>query len=225
MVMTKQIYLIRAGEKETYSDFGKRIENCIAGIIKNEDIFRLSYTITLESPPAISVIPFKKEKIAAVSIWHNGSGFIASVLDQQGFSGVYTVTEALPVSYEKDWPDEMKTPGICLLTLFRKKQGIDRSVFLDRWFNGHTPLSLKIHPLWHYNRNVVERFMPENADPWEGIVEEHMRSRSELLNPFKFFGNPLVIIPRMIKVYSDTRSFIDYDTIEPYLVSEFIVKS
>ena len=51
-----------------------------------------------------------------------------------------------------------------------------------------------------------------------------MKTRSELLNPFKFFGNPLVIIPRMIYVYTDTKLFLDYGTIEPYLVAEYWVK-
>jgi hypothetical protein len=45
------------------------------------------------------------------------------------------------------------------------------------------------------------------------------------VNPFKFFGNPAVIVPRMINVYRDTNSFLDYKTIEPYFVSEYHIKS
>jgi hypothetical protein len=96
---------------------------------------------------------------------------------------------------------------------------------LDRWHNSHTPLSLKIHPLWHYNRNVVEEKLSKHSAKWDGVVEEHMRTRSELLNPFKFFGNPLVILQRMIHVYKDTKSFLDYNTIEPYLAKEYFLKS
>ncbi len=223
--MEKQIYLIRGDETETYPDFQHRIENIVAAISKLEGLLRLSFTITTGRPPSISVIPFKRRKIAVVSVLKSESGYLDELTGRQGFSGAYTVTEALPISYAKNWPDGSRTPGVCLLTLFRKKKGMDRSAFIDRWHNSHTPLSLKIHPLWHYNRNVVDRFTPETAEPWDGIVEEHMQTRSELLNPFKFFGNPLVIIPRMIQVYADTKSFIDYATMEPYLVSEFIVKS
>lgn len=71
----------------------------------------------------------------------------------------------------------------------------------------------------------MERKLTDNSFGWEGSVEEHFRNRSELLNPFKFFGNPLVILPRMLQVYTDTRSFLDYKTIEPYLVGEYHLKS
>ena len=67
--------------------------------------------------------------------------------------------------------------------------------------------------------------MSDDSNAWDGIVEEHMRSRSELLNPFKFFGNPVVILPRMLNVYTDTKSFLDYNTIEPYLVAEYLLKT
>lgn len=223
--MIKQIYLIRGETKETYQVFQNRIEKCVSKIAQLNNLLKLSYTVTVEQPPSLAVIPFKKKKIAAISVWKKESALYDELIGQQGFSGVYAVAEALPVSYTKDRPKGSKTPGVCLLTLFRKKKDIDQAAFLDRWHNSHTPLSLKIHPLWHYNRNVVHQFTPDTAEPWDGIVEEHMRTRPELLNPFKFFGNPAVIIPRMIQVYTDTRSFIDYPTMEPYLVAEFIVKS
>ena len=47
------------------------------------------------------------------------------LIDKPGFSGAYEVEEALPVAYNKDWEDGETTPGICLLTLFRQKKGID----------------------------------------------------------------------------------------------------
>ena len=70
----------------------------------------------------------------------------------------------------------------------------------------------------------MEEKLSNDSAQWDGIVEEHMRTRSELLNPFKFFGNPIVVIPRMIQVYTDTKSFLDYKSIEPYLVTEYHVK-
>jgi len=142
----------------------------------------------------------------------------------EGLRGIYRVEEALPVAYEKSWPDGELTPGVCLLTLFTRKPGLDHATFLNRWHNSHTPLSLRIHPLWHYNRNVVRERLITSSEPWEGIVEEHFRKRSDLVNPFRFFGNPLRIVPNMIEVYNDTRTFLDYNTIETYFVREIIVK-
>ena len=122
-----------------------------------------------------------------------------------------------------DWTSE-KTPGVCLLTLFRKKKNLDYHEFIDRWHNGHTPLSLKIHPLWHYSRNVVEETEPGSIELYDGIVEEHTRTRKELMNPFKFFGNPIVILPNMLRVYFDVNGFLDYGSVEPYLTQEYILK-
>ena len=223
--MRKQIYLVRGEKEETYDSFKVRIHNMVKSLIQDENISNLSYTITEEVPPKISIIPFKKEKIASITLWKKNKNLAESIVKLTGFEGAYVVTEALPLAYKKTWADGEKTPGVCLLTLFKKKKNIDYETFLDRWHNNHTPLSLKIHPLWHYNRNVVEEKLSKNSNGWDGIVEEHMKTRSELLNPFKFFGNPLVIIPRMINVYTDTKSFLDYGTIEPYLVKEYWIKS
>jgi hypothetical protein len=222
--MRKDIYLIRGLKTESYKDFKKRIFDELNSISGNSSAIKL--TITEEPSPSISVIPFYKSKIAAISIYNqqdNDPDY--TLLKQKGFTGIYSVTEALPVAYDKTWNDGEITPGVCLLTLFRKRINIDYDTFINRWHNGHTPLSLKIHPLWHYNRNVVMDQPPENGEKFDGIVEEHCRSRSELFNPFKFFGNPLVIVPRMLQVYFDVKSFLDYSSIESYLVSEYYIKS
>lgn len=220
----KQMYLVRGSEDESYKAFGERIHWEVDILTKDKNISQLGYTLTEEEPPLVSIIPFKKKKIASITVKKNNDQPIESILKMNGFEGAYAVTEALPVAYEKTWADGEKTPGVCLLTLFKQKKNIDYKTFLHRWHNSHTPLSLKYHPLWHYNRNVVEDKLSKDSIGWQGIVEEHMRTRSELMNPFKFFGNPLVIIPRMIHVYTDTKSFLDYKTIEPYLVAEYRVK-
>lgn len=222
--VTKQIYLVRGIEDESYKAFKERIHWEADVLVKDKSINQLSYTLTEEAPPSVSIIPFKKKKIASITVKKNDEKPIESLKNMNGFEGAYAVTEALPVAYEKTWADGEKTPGVCLLTLFKQKKKIDYKTFLHRWHNSHTPLSLKIHPLWHYNRNVVEEKLSEDSNGWQGIVEEHMLTRSELMNPFKFFGNPLVIIPRMINVYTDTKSFLDYGTIEPYLVAEYWLK-
>ena len=146
-------------------------------------------------------------------------------MKSEGFAGAFTVEEALPVSYEKTWADCEHTPGVCLLTLFHRKPGIGYDTFIHRWHNGHTPLSLRLHPLWNYNRNVVLQKISEHPEWFDGIVEEQTCTRSELLNPFKFFGNPLEIVGNMIAVYTDIKSFLDYKRIETYLAMEYHIVS
>ncbi|MEI7982395.1 MAG: hypothetical protein WCI71_12140 [Bacteroidota bacterium] len=222
--MNKEIYLIRGTADENYTDFRTRIFKVSQRVIKESYPDALSLTITEAPPPALSVIPFKRGKIAAISVFKNDSRMVEPLVEQTGFTDGYRVEEALPVSYTRDWNDGQVTPGICLLTLFRQKKGISYTTFLDRWHNSHTPMSLRFHPLWHYNRNVARQVIAARDEPWDGIVEEHFRTRADLLNPFRFFGNPLVILSRMISVYRDTNSFLDYSTIEPWLVREYHIK-
>ncbi len=223
--MRKEIYLVKGKPNESYPHFSKRIMSLSKAVLENRNVISLKVTFTGESPPKISVIPFKKGKIAAISLVKEGSGNIDIITTEPGFSGGYVVEEAIPVAYEKNWDDLQKTPGVCLLTLFRQKKGIDWDTFLDRWHNSHTPLSLKIHPLWNYNRNVVNEKVTDESYAWDGIVEEHLRTKSDLLNPLKFFGNPLIMVFNMLRVYFDTNSFLDYRTIEPYYTTEIYIKS
>jgi hypothetical protein len=223
--MNKEIYLVRGLASESYSEFSSRILRLAESVAAEIDPVKIKVVYTAEQPPAITIIPFKKKMIGSVSINKKDTIPVASLVNSEGFTGAFRVNEALPVTYEKAWPDGQMTPGICLFTLFNRKKGLDDDTFINRWHNSHTPLSLRIHPLWNYSRNVVTDLIASNSSKYEGIVEEQMRSDAELLNPFSFFGNPLVIIPRMIEVYRDTRSFLDYDTIETYMAREVVIKS
>jgi hypothetical protein len=219
------MHIIRGNEPETYKEFKDRIIDLMHDAENKIPKAVISMTLTEDPPPRFSVIPFRKGKIAVVSMISDLPHPEDLLIHAVGYSGSYQVTEALPVAYSKNWPDSQRTPGICLLTLFKKKKSIDYETFLHRWHNSHTPLSLKIHPLWHYNRNVVDSWVIAASEEWDGIVEEHFRKRQHLTNPFIFFGNPLTMWYHMIQVYADTNSFLDYHTIETYLVQEYIMKS
>ncbi len=222
--MKKEIYLVGGPEAGSYDDFKDSILALARQLAAGEQVARLWVTLTESPPPKVSVIPFKKGKVAAISLFRDSDEELKAITGMERFRGAYRVEEALPVAYEKTWPNGSATPGVCLLTLFHQRPGINYQSFSHRWFNSHTPMSLKFHPLWHYNRNVVIETLSATEPPFRGIVEEHFRERCDLLNPFRFFGNPLVIIQRMIAVYRDTRSFIDYRTIEPWLVREYHLK-
>ena len=223
--MRKEICLIKGAVNESYEDFSKRILFLGSAVSKEKYVEKIKVNFTKKAPPKVSIIPFRKDKIAAVSVYTSNNKSSNLPGKEQGFCGNYIVEEAVPVAYDKNWHDLKETPGECLFTLFKQKRGIDYRTFIDRWHNGHTPLSLKIHPLWNYNRNVVNESTAEEDYKWDGIVEEQVRTASDLLNPFKFFGNPLIIIYRLILVFTDTKSFLDYKTIETYLNTEVWIKS
>jgi len=223
--MNKEIYLIQGDDTESYTDFKKRIFSLVKNLSITYNPDALKFTITEKAPPAISIIPFSKKKISAISVYKENPEPVDSLIKAVGFRGAYRVDEVLPVQYQKDWKDGQRTPGVCLLTLICQKKNIDYATFIHRWHNGHTPLSLRIHPLWNYVRNEVKEILSGDAVKFNGIVEEQVRTAADLLNPFKFFGNPLIIIPRMITVYADTKSFIDYPSMETYLAAEYIIKT
>ena len=219
--MRKEVYLIRGTSNENYKDFRSRVLNLAQEVMKEAEPTAMWLTLTEAPPPAISVIPFKKTKIAVISMKKEVEIPVQELLQAPGFAGAFKVEEAIPVAYEKTWPNGEPTPGVCLLTLFHQKPGIDYDTFIHRWHNSHTPLSLKLHPLWNYNRNVVLEKISDHPDWYDGIVEEQTCTRAELLNPFKFFGKPHRIIQNMMEVYKDTKSFLDYRRIETYLAVEY----
>jgi hypothetical protein len=219
--MEKIIYLIKGLSAESHSQFKDRVFTTVRTIVSVESPVSVKVVITEAFPPKLSIIPFKKKKLASVSVYRETNILSETLTGMEGFSGAYHVTEALPVAYVKTWEDGEATPGVCLLTLFKQKKGITYDKFIDRWHNSHTPLSLRFHPLWNYSRNVVDEKLTKDTTVWDGIVEEHFRHRSDLLNPFKFFGNPLTILPNMLKVYIDTNAFLDFGTIETYLAMEY----
>ena len=224
-LMKKVMCLLRGLATETHAGFRERVLALCQQLASKDGLAAVKLVLTEQRPPLFSVIPFRKEKIAVVSVKSKADGAYPELASTSGFVGAYEVTEALPVSYTRGWKDGEPTPGVCLLTLFNQKKGITYQTFLDRWHNGHTPLSLQVHPLWNYNRNVVERGAEDNLEHWDGIVEEHFRARADLLNPFRFFGGAARVVPNMIGVYRDTKSFLDYGSIEPYLAMEYHLKS
>jgi hypothetical protein len=71
----------------------------------------------------------------------------------------------------------------------------------------------------------VNESISQDSTWFDGIVEKQVQKATDLLNPFRFFGNQVIIIPRMLMVYLDTKSFIDYPGMETYLAEEYHIKS
>lgn len=223
--MQKEVYLIRGIPSEGYEGFSKRIIALSREVLEQEGPEQLKICLTQTHPPRISVIPFKRKKIASISLLRAKGNPLHALSQAEGFAGAYAVEEALPVNYSRDWDDGQFTPGACLLTLFHRKPGLDQDTFIHRWHEGHTPLSLRLHPLWNYIRNVVTGTLTESSPWYDGIVEEQVKKASDLLNPFVFFGPPWKVPFHMWQVFMDTRSFIDMRRIETYLASEIHLKS
>ena len=187
----------------------------------------LTVALTEEAPPAWSVIPFRKDLVALISM--EGVDEL-SIWPQapEGFAGAYISDVAVPVLHSRTWAMGTRSPGVGLLTLFRRKKGLTEEDFLRRWFEGHTVLTLEVHPNVGYVRNRITGKYPD-AGPegvdHDGIVEEQYDPPGELLKPWKFFGgSALKMLPTMLRVYKDVKGFIDYSSIETWLTREYRLK-
>ena len=187
--------------------------------------------VTEEPPPNRSVIPFRRDLVALVSLdgIADDAGWPES---PAGFAGAHLSEVARPVVHERTWDLGTRSPGVGLLTLFRRRPGLPDEEFRSRWFDGHTPLTLQVHPNAGYVRNFVPSpFEPPNAavgrrfEAWDGIVEEQYDPPSNLLRARRFFGGSAWrMVPTMIRVYRDVKGFIDYPSIKTWLTAEYRLK-
>lgn len=220
------LYLIRGETSENLVSFQDRVLT-FAGENLTPLAESVVVAVTDKRAPAMSVIPFRKDLFALISL--DGVSEDAKwPAAATGFAGAYISDVAFPVVHERNWPLGERSPGAGLLTLFRKRVDIDNDEFLRRWYEGHTPLTLEVHPNAGYVRNRVLEAC-EAAGPageeWNGIVEEQYDPPADLLKARRFFGGSILkMLPTMLRVLKDVKGFIDYPSIQTWLTSEYRLK-
>jgi hypothetical protein len=222
----KWMYVLR-GNGESHVAWGDRMQKLARELLDLQPS-KLQLTVTEAPPPKLALFPFKSEPIAILNVYADGddpSRFTDVVRGAATKVSGYAVEEAYPVEYDKVWSDGDPTPSPILLTMLHKKAGVSTDEFIDRWHNGHTPLSLQIHPLWYYQRNVVVQPITEGAEPSDGIVLEACKTRGDLLNPARFFGGALKMVPNMLRVANDIKGFLDMKKTETYYATEYHLRS
>jgi hypothetical protein len=227
--MQKHLYLAWADEGVSRREFSDRVREAAIPALLDLGAPRVKATVAEADPPRLAVIPYARRPAALFSIEGDPPPAPAACAEALGPLGGrlagYRVDEAVPRRYARDWPDGQPTPGVGLLTIFRRPRGVDDSTFFRRWHGGHTALTFTVHPLWNYVRNVVLAPLLDGSPRLDAIVEEHFRERRDLTNPVRFFGGPRAMVPNMIRVGLDIRGFIDPASLESYFVTETIVRS
>jgi hypothetical protein len=227
--VVKLQYLLRAPATEPVDAFRSRaLELGSRLLVRGPG--RLKLTVTSEEPPRLSVVPYRRDRLALVSLWDPAAPREAAArwngwLQDVGVTAGYRVHESVPRPYQRDWPDGAQTPGVGMLTLLHRRRGLSDEAFLRRWHDGHSHLALEVHPLWNYVRNVVEAGVLDGSPPLCGVVEEQFRTRRELLDPVALFGGWLRMLPNMARVLHDVRGFLDLSALENYLVAEHWLRS
>lgn len=226
MVDRKWMYVLR-GQGESHGAWTSRMR-ALADELLGLEPSKLQLTLTEAPPPKLSLFPFKNESIAIFNVYDSGDdpSRFTEVLEGAASSvSGYEVEEAYPVAYDKAWGDGEATPSPVLLTMLHKKSGVGHDDYIERWHNGHTPLSLEVHPLWYYQRNVIVKPITAGAEPSDGIVLEACKTRGELLNPTRFFGGTLKMVPNMLRVAKDISGFLDMKKTETFYTTEYHLRS
>ena len=102
---------------------------------------------------------------------------------------VYWLVESVIREYARiDWPLGVRSPGATLLALLRKRPELGEPEFRERWEH-HSRLSVRLHPLTRYHRNVVAGAGGDEPPDCDGLVEERIGTLEDLA-PERFYIGP-----------------------------------
>jgi hypothetical protein len=227
--MAKKIYLIRSPQEREFHMFEAQIFDKLVPKLLQLNPEKLKVSITGFKRPRFTILPLKSTGLAMISVWGELADCDKYIHEEMADSSEnvagYQVAESIPVAYEKVWDDVTASPGAVLLTLMKKNTNLNYEQFMSEWFGHHTPMALKIHPLWNYIRNVVESSLIAGSPSFDGIVEEHFRSLGDITNPVRFFGGAFKMCPNIYKVWRHSNKFLELSATENYLMREYHIRS
>lgn len=223
--MQKRIYLVKKPASLSHAGFKARVlEQLIPSVLERNPV-KLKLGITEEPPPRFGVLPLRPEGLAMISVWGEVGDLTTLLQEIDTEAAGYLVEEAIPVAYARYWKDGETSPGATLLTLMKRNPELSYDEFINEWHGRHTPLAMKIHPLWNYTRNVVREPAIPGSPEFDGIVEEHFRAKRDALNPVRMFGGLPMFIPNMMRIARHVNSFLNIPECENYLLSETHIRS
>ena len=221
------MYVLR-GNGESHQAWANRMRNEVSQRLLGLEPSRLQLTVTEAPPPKLSLFPFKSQPIAIFNVYddtNDPSRFSEALQNAASSVSGYEVEEAYPVPYDKAWSDGEPTPSPILLTMLRKKTGISDGEFIERWHDGHTPLSLVVHPLWYYQRNVIRGPVTEGAEPSDGIAGLTKTPQRAVRWLSSSAGGALKMVPNMVRVANDIKGFLDMKKTETFYATEYHLRS
>lgn len=112
-----------------------------------------------------------------------------------------------------------------VMVMAKKKPGISREEFIERYENGHIPLTDRliangdIPPMLDYKRNYLSAADTEESDSpgFDVITEVWYNNRDEYENNMKSIAGSKLAE----QIANDMKSFMDVSTLRYYVVDEF----
>lgn len=223
---SKTLLVLRARNAEPSSRFDDDVTTRVREVLSGaHELEELVLHTTCAPPPRLAIVPFRREALAMLGVRGSPDSIatIESALRPLGAIERHLVTQSTPRARARAWPLGALTPGVCLITSFRRKPGLDHAAFVREWHEHHTPLALETHPLAGYVRNAVDQTHGAPSPAWHGIVLESFASPEDLLHPLRFFGGGASALRGMWRVATHVPRFLDLRTLENHLVRERVL--
>lgn len=134
----------------------------------------------------------------AVSLWHDTIDHRASLEEAltqccESLTG-YLVTESVVQTFERQWRDGERRPGVTQFGANGKPEGISDEAFYYNWQVLHSTQSFELHPdRWSYVRNAVARPLTPDAPAYRAIVLEHFRTLEDFTDDSRYFGSEAAV--------------------------------
>ncbi len=211
--MDKHVYVWRPPESEIRI-FARAGRDAVERRLDGTGIAGLVVHTTTLVPPRVSLVPFRRTPMALVSV-HGEEAALAEagrrLATLPGTLEGYAVDETVPVPRRSE-------AAATLVTLFRRAPRVSPELFLRRWHEEHTAMTLEIHPVVGYVRNVVRAPLVPSAAPWDGIVTEDFASLADLTT-LRLFGRGPRALVNVLRIARHVPTFLDLSTLEAYLTS------
>ena len=168
------------------------------------------------------------------SVWvdsYHDADALQSLVDRApaAQSATYLVCESVPQPYGDvlAWPEGERSPGLSIVTLLDKPEGVDEKVFYHYWHELHRITTAECHPFASYVRNEVARPLTDGAPRYRGIVTEASPDVQDFLDPHRFYvsgGDKEQLRTNQRRVVDETSVFIDFGTIQVAPMVERVVR-
>lgn len=229
--MEKLVYLMWREPAESAEDFARRLVESTGPKLVASGARQVAVNAADRAADLGRSVPIRDSGppfAGLVSFWlgcvDDAPAYEPIVRDGAARAAGYLVTESVPRDFDRrSWPDGVRSPGVKLISVFEQPARLTRAEFIARWHGSHTPLSLEIHPLWRYVRNVVARRLTDGAPDYAGIVEEHVRALEDLTDPARFYGGAERMAANIERILADARSFLDLERVMSVAASETIL--
>ncbi|MFO0685812.1 MAG: EthD domain-containing protein [Sandaracinus sp.] len=209
--MEKHVYVWRPPEPQIRI-FARAGRDAIERRLDGAGLRTVVVHTTHVPPPALSLVPFRRSPMALVSMRGDETALAEAGRRLGTLPGRvegYAVEESVPIACARP-------PRATLVTLFRRAPRVSTELFLRRWHGEHTPMTLEIHPVVGYVRNVVRAPLAPDAPPWDGIVTEDFAELADLTT-LRLFGRGPRALVNVLRIARHVPTFLDLSTIETYL--------